>query len=360
MSPDLSNGYNPPMAQSGAQPLISVVIANHNGAAFLEGCMSSLLSQAYQNVEIVLVDNASTDASREIISRIAPQAKCLFQDRNLGFAGGINAGIRAAHGDWIAVLNNDTEAAPDWLTACVSAVERHPEADFLACRILDFSERRRVFSAGDCFLRAGIGYRRGQELNDRSDYHEETEIFGASGCAALYRRSALDETGGYDERFFAYLEDVDLALRLQAAGHRGWYVPAAVVYHHGAGTSGGEFSPLAVRLRTRNSILLLSKSLPAGIVWRGCVRIAAAQLSWLARVLAHGRGWSYLRGLAETIPLLPRAMAERRRLRAVWRASGDALWRAILRSEEMARKDFVPAASAGASTFLKWYFRFSS
>ncbi len=347
------------MNQRIARPLISVVIPNHNGAAFLERCLSSLQRQTYTPVEIVLVDNASTDASAEVIASTAPQAVRLFQEKNLGFAGGANAGIRKAGGDWVAILNNDTEAAPDWLTECAHAMERHPEADFLACRILDFSERERVFSAGDCFLRAGIGYRRGQELSDRSDYREETEIFAASGCAALYRKSVLEKAGGYDERFFAYFEDVDLALRLQATGHRGWYVPGAVIYHLGGATSGGEFSPLAVRLRTRNSILLLSKSLPAHFLWRGWARITAAQLSWLARVLAHGRGWSYLRGLAGAIPLLPGMLHDRRPLRAAWRSSADALWRAILRSEEMARKDFVQPVPKGASTFLKWYFRFS-
>ncbi|HYK90620.1 MAG TPA: glycosyltransferase family 2 protein [Acidobacteriota bacterium] len=345
------------MTQRAGQPLISVVIPNHNGAAHLETCLSSLLRCTYPRFELVFVDNASTDASMEIVARVAPEAVHLRADRNLGFAGGVNLGIQSSHGDWIAVLNNDTEVAPDWLEECVRAMERHPEADFLACRILDFVDRNRIFSAGDCFLRAGIGYRRGQELEDRPDYREETEIFAACGCAALYRKSVLGEIGGFDGRFFAYLEDVDLALRLQAAGHRGWYVPNAVVYHLGAATSGGEFSSLAVRLRTRNSILLLSKSLPARVLWRSCLRIAAAQVSWLVRTCAHGKGWSYLRGFAGSIPLLAAMMKDRRRLRAQWHTSGDSLWRAILRSEAMARKDFMPPVPEGASTFLKWYFR---
>jgi GT2 family glycosyltransferase len=347
------------MTSRPVQPLISVVIPNYNGGAFLEGCLSSLLRQTYTRIEIVVVDNASADASIEIILRVAPQAALLRKERNLGFAGGANAGIRAAHGEWIAVLNNDTEVAPDWLAECVHAMERHPEAAYLACRILNFNERDRIFSAGDCLLRAGIGYRRGQDLKDRQEYRQETEIFAASGCAALYRKCVLDEANGYDERFFAYLEDVDLALRLQAAGYRGWYVPRAEVYHLGGATSGGEFSLLAARLRTRNSILLLVKSMPARIFWRCCTRIAAAQLSWLARVITHGRVWSYLRGLAGVVPLLPVMLKERRRLRVLWRTSADSLWQAILRSEALARRDFGPPVPEGVSTFLKWYFKLS-
>ncbi len=346
------------MSPSPAQPLISVVIPNHNGASHLEGCLSSLQRQTYPRVEVVIVDNASSDGSVDVVARMAPQAHVLRQDRNLGFAGGVNAGAHASHGDWIAVLNNDTEAAPGWLSECMRAAERRPEADFLACRILYLKEGDRVYSAGDCFLRAGIGYRRGQELRDRPEYAMETEIFAASGCAALYRTSVWREAGGYDERFFAYLEDVDLALRLQSRGRRGWYVPEAVVYHLGAATSGGEFSRLAVRLRTRNALLLLCRNLPARLLWRGSPRILAAQLTWLIRAILHGRAWSYLRGLAGVAPLLPGALRDRRRLEQLRSVSGEALWQAIRRSEELARTDFE-APARGSSTFLRWYFRLS-
>ena len=196
-------------------------------------------------------EREAEDESVPIARKVAPEAIVLQENQNLGFAGGVNAGIRSSRGEWIAVLNNDTEATPEWLTECVRAMQNHPDASFFACRILNYADRNRLYSAGDCFLRAGIGYRRGQEQQDHRDFRQECEIFSASGCAALYRREVLDSMGGFDDRFFAYLEDVDLGLRLQAKGCRGYYVPAAEVFHHGAGTSGGEFSPLAVRLRTR-------------------------------------------------------------------------------------------------------------
>ncbi len=337
-------------------PLISIVIPNHNGSRYLEACLKSLRSQTYERMEIVVVDNDSRDESVKIARTVAPEAIVLQENQNLGFAGGVNAGIRSSRGNWIAVLNNDTEAAPEWLSECVRAMENHPDASFLACRILSLDDRSRIYSAGDCFLRAGIGYRRGQEKPDHEDFRQECEIFSASGCAGLYRREVLDPDG-FDERFFAYLEDVDLGLRLQAKGCRGYYVPEARVYHHGAGTSGGEFSPLAVRLRTRNSLLLLLKSLPGMIFLRCMPMIILAQLSWFLRVIAHQQLSNYLKGVANTFSLAPAMIRERSKMRPYWRDSVKQLWRRILQSESLARKEFMSVPAGRVSLFLKWYFR---
>jgi GT2 family glycosyltransferase len=345
------------MNSTATLPLVSIVIPNHNGSAYLEGCLRSLQSQTYKKTEILVVDNASQDRSIEVARAVAPQAILLRENQNLGFAGGANAGIRSSHGDWVAVFNNDAEAAPDWLAECVRAIGDHPDAAFLACRILDFSDPRMLYSAGDCFLRAGIGYRRGQKQRDRPDFHRECEIFSTSGCAGLYRRRVFEEAGGFDERFFAYLEDIDLGLRLQAAGHRGYYVPRAEVFHHGAATSGGEFSPLAVRLRTCNSLFLLLKSLPGGILLRCFPMIVLAQLCWLWRVTGHKRLGCYARGLAHAILLAPAMARERGRMRPYWRNSARRLWRTILQSESLARNDFSGTSAEPVSVFLKWYFR---
>jgi len=338
-------------------PQISIVIPNLNGAHYLETCLPSLARQELKPAEILVVDNASADNSLEVVRKLAPEATVLAQLKNLGFAAAANAGARAATGAWIAILNNDTEAAPDWLAQCASAIERHPDASFLACRVLDFAARDRLYSAGDCFLRAGIGFRRGQGLPDREEYRREVEIFSACGCAAVYRKDLFEKAGGYDEDFFAYLEDIDLALRLRARGYRGYYAAGARVFHHGGGTSGGEFSPLSVRLRTRNSLLLLIKCFPARFLWRCSPMIVALQLSWLARAVAHRRLLSYVRGLAGIIPRLPAALFRRRRLMTQMRASADEVWRAIIRSENMARQDFSPPADPPKSAFLRWYFR---
>jgi GT2 family glycosyltransferase len=338
-------------------PLISIVIPNYNGARYLERCLKSLLSQTRDEMEIIVVDNASQDHSVAVVQTFAPQAILLVQKQNLGFAGGVNAGIQASRGEWVAVLNNDTEVQADWLSECARAIQAHSDAVFFACRILDFGDSPRLYSAGDCFLRAGVGYRRGQEQMDREEFHQECEIFSASGCAALYRKSALEAVGGFDERFFAYLEDVDLGLRLQAAGRRGYYLPRAEVYHHGGGTSGGEFSPLSVRLRTRNALLLLIKSVPGSILLRCLPMIFLMQLSWLLRVAYRGRLESYMKGLWGAVLLAPAMIRDRAGMRRQWRQSHPALWRRIVQSEFLARNDFKSTKAQPASLFLKWYFR---
>jgi GT2 family glycosyltransferase len=337
-------------------PLISIVIPNYNGAQYLENCLLSLRGQTDPLSEVLVIDNASRDHSIEVIRRVTPEARILRQKHNLGFAAAVNRGIQAARGDWIAVLNNDTEVAADWLAASAAAIARHPDASFLACRILDYTNRDRIFSAGDCFLRAGIGYRRGQEQLDSEPYRRELPVFSACGCAALYRKTALEATHGFDERLFAYLEDVELGLRLQAAGARGYYVPEAAVYHVGGATSGGEFTPLAVRLRTRNAILILLKSVPGRFLWRCLPMILSAQASWLYRAAVHGRLWSYLRGLGGAVLLAPAMLQGRRGLRALWMHSGNRLWHSILESENLARLDFSPQGSP-TSKFMAWYFR---
>ncbi len=345
------------MNSTSNSPTISIIIPNYNGAAYLEKCLKSIRAQAYSKLEIVVVDNASRDRSVDIVRAEAPEAMLLRENRNLGFAGGVNAGILASQGDWVAVLNNDTEVRFDWLDACVQAIRNHPDAAFFACRVSDFNRRGILYSAGDCFLRAGLGYRRGQDQADEEHFRSECEIFSASGCAALYRRKALEEIGGFDERFFAYLEDVDLGLRLQAAGYHGYYVPGAEVYHHGGATSGGEFSRLSVRLRTRNALLLLFKSLPAKILSRCLPMIFLAQLSWLFRVILHGRLLSYFSGMIGAIRFMPAMIKDRARNRPGWRRSGSQLWQAILQSEALARNDFITGSGELNSLFLKWYFR---
>ena len=337
-------------------PLISVLVPNYNGAAYLETCLRSLRAQDPDRVEVVIVDNASQDGSVDIVRTVMPEAVLVKESVNLGFAGGINAGIRSSHGEWIATINNDTELDPDWAAECIRAIQHHPDAAFFACKILDFHNRGRVYSAGDCFLRGGIGYRRGQELLDREEYHRQCEVFSACGCAALYRRQVLEDIGGFDERFFAYFEDVDLGLRLQFAGYHGYYLPAAVVYHLGAATSGGEFSPLAVRLRTRNSLILLIKNMPALIFLKCLPMIGLTQLSWLVRAGVHSRLVSYFRGLGGALVLFPAMIRDRAGLRRVKRDSQRSFWRKIRLSEAQARKDLEPVPDGMASSFLKLYF----
>ena len=197
-------------------PLISVVIPNHNGAKFLANCLRSLQSQTYQKMEITVVDNASGDQSLEIVHAAAPRAVLVRNDRNLGFAGAVNNGVLASHGDWVAVLNNDTELPPRLVGGSVRWQSKIAGCHLLCMQDSRFCGTQPALQRGRLFFaRRGSGIDVARNCRIGRISTKSAGFFSASGCAALYRRQTLQEMGGFDRRFFAYLEDVDLRLRLR-------------------------------------------------------------------------------------------------------------------------------------------------
>ena len=194
-------------------PTTTVIIPNWNGQHLLAPCLLALAAQTNQDREVVLVDNGSQDGSVEWVRSRFPTVRLLAQERNLGFAAAINQGILASNSRYVVTLNNDTEPEPNWLAALVSAAENDPTVGMCASKML-FADRPGIInSTGICLDRAGIAWdRRGGEPDDGREI-EPVEVFGPCGGAALYRRAMLDQIGLFDEDFFAYLEDVDLAWR---------------------------------------------------------------------------------------------------------------------------------------------------
>ncbi len=220
-------------------PFVSVIIPNWNGAAHLPTCLESLRRQTWRDFEVIVVDNGSEDGSLELLAREYPEVRVLALGENRGFAGACNAGIRAAQGELIVLLNNDTEADPRWLEEVVAAFGRHPEAGIVASKMLLFDRRDTFHTAGDYYRVDGRPGNRGVWQTDRGQYDREEYVFSACGGSAAYRRSMLDDVGLLDEEFFYSCEDVDLAWRAQPAGWRCVYAPRAVVYHKLSATGGG-------------------------------------------------------------------------------------------------------------------------
>jgi GT2 family glycosyltransferase len=219
------------MQPEDATPLISVIIPNWNGAHHLRTCLDSLRGQSYPCVEIIVVDNGSTDGSLRLLEEEYPSSTTIALGENRGFAGACNVGIRASRGQFVALLNNDTEAEAQWLAEVVSTFRGHPEAGIVASKMRLFDRREVFHAAGDFYRRDGIPGNRGVWQRDVGQYDCEEEVFSANGGSAAYRRSMLDEIGLLDEDFFYSCEDVDLAWRAQLAGWRCIYAPRAVVYH---------------------------------------------------------------------------------------------------------------------------------
>ncbi len=268
-------------------PLLSIIIPHYNGAHHLPPCFSALRGQTYPHLEIILVDNGSTDESVAVTRRNFPEVEIIELGRNLGLTGAINRGIARASGEVIVPLNNDTEAAPGWAEALVDALQAHPEAGIVASKMLLFDRRDTLHSAGDGFGLDGIPLNRGVWQKDEGQFDRDTYIFGGCGGAVAYRREMLAEIGLFDEDLFMYLEDVDLNWRAQLAGYRAVFAPQAVVYHRLSATGGGV---IASYYTGRNTIFVLAKNLPGSIFRRHWRTIVGAQFKIALDALRAWRG----------------------------------------------------------------------
>ena len=290
---------------------LSVVIPNWNGEPFLRGCLSSLLRQTAPPQQILVVDNASSDESVALIRRDYPQVELLCLPSNRGFAGGVNAGIERARGSLVALFNQDAEADPSWAAALMEAAKAHPEAGAFASKIVLFDPVDHFHSAGDLYCQDGVAANRGVWQRDTGQYDDESYVFGACGAAAVYRREVFDRVGLFDEAFFMYYEDVDMAWRHQIAGWPTLYVPGALVYHH-LGASGG--GVVASYFGARNTIYVLARDVPTPLLaryWRPIVK-RQLQIAWEAlRAWRGSAARARLRGLAAGLVTWPRMWRQR-------------------------------------------------
>ena len=310
---------------------VSVVIPTWNGLRHLEQCLPALMAQRDVDFEVVVVDNGSRDGTAEFLSRSYPAVRVIRNRRNLGFAAANNAAIRTTASEFVAALNNDTQPHPRWLASLVAAADAHLEHGAFASQMRFWRQPDVVNSAGIVVDRAGLAWDRlcGEPGNAGG---ESAEVFGASGGAALYRRAMLDDVGLFDERFFAYLEDVDLAWRAQWAGWRARYVPAATVLHAYSGTS-REGSAFKLRLLGRNKLWLLAKNYPRPALIRYLPAILFYDLAGMPLTVLGGRTLAPVQGRLAALRHLADVRGEQRRNRSLRRISPK---------EMVARLDPVP------------------
>jgi GT2 family glycosyltransferase len=286
----------------------AVVIPNWNGARWLPGCLDSVGRQTRPPADVVVVDNGSVDGSRELLAERYPDVRVLALERNRGFAAAANRGIEVVDTEAVALVNTDVVLEPDWLARMQGVLER-PGVGAVACKMVDLKDPRRLYDAGDVLRRDGVCEQRGRFEADDGRFDAPGEVFAACAGAALYRRSAVLAAGGFDERFFAYLEDVDLGLRLRLAGWRCRYEPA-VARHAGQGSAGQLSRPPAAWVE-RNTLLLVAKAFPA----RWLPLVGYRQAGWAWHALRRRRLRAHLEGAAAVLPLLGEALRERRALR---------------------------------------------
>ena len=336
---------------------VSAIIVNWNGREHLETCIESIRQQTLSNIEIIVVDNGSTDASVDFVrARFGAGVVLIEHPSNLGYGRALNDGIRVAVGRYLVALNNDVEVAPTCFAALVEAADRYPNAAFCSPKILSFFDRSVIDNVGHLLYLDGLSRGRGRLEPDRGQYDCSDEIVGPSGCAVLLRRAMLVDVGLFDEKLFAYCEDTDLGLRARLAGWTCRSVPQAVVYHkYSASTT--EYSPLKAFLVERNRAWVAVKCLPLPLLLASPVftalRLGAQAFGVISRRGAAGQfaaqhsprallaillraWWAALRGL-------PRAWRERRMVQRSRRLSvldsTRILWRYRMGVREIALKE---------------------
>jgi GT2 family glycosyltransferase len=329
-------------------PQISVIVVNWNRGELLRSCLQSLSSQ--QNApafEVIVVDNGSTDGSIGLLQKlresVAFPLKIIENNCNRGFCAANNQGIQLARGEWIALLNNDAEAHPDWLAAMRNAVSGLVGYGMVACKILVYEDRRKIDKAGHLIYPDGQNRGRGSGQIDRGQFDRMEDALWPDGCAAMYRASMLRTIGGFDEDLFAYGDDAELGMRARIAGWKCLYVPDAVVFHR-RGSTLGLFSSRRIELIERNRILLAIKHFPVSLLALNAgycgIRLAAGL--WAA---ARGRGeaarfpgtagklriaLALFRGGLQGLAMIPATLRKRRAMREIRKLSSREIRRLLL------------------------------
>jgi GT2 family glycosyltransferase len=309
---------------------VSIVVVAYDSGETLEKCLKSLFSQDHPRVEVVLVDNASHDGAAEKAAREFGSALRFVGNReNLGFGGGCNAGIAVSRGEIIGLLNPDAAADRRWISAAVEAFNRQPDAGMVACRVLDYADRKRIDTAGHVLYRDGLN--RGRGRGESSDgFSSWAEVLSPSGSAGFYRRAAIEAAGGFDTSMFLYGDDIDLGLAIRRLGFRCEYAPASVAYHRFS-RSAGAYSALKAYHVERNRILVMLKHFPLSAIAMSPLH-TARRVFWHNVSALSGRGSSgrftrngsllelyalMLKAYIDAAKMAPHALRERKRLAAL-------------------------------------------
>jgi GT2 family glycosyltransferase len=297
------------------QKIIFVIIPSWNAAKGLSASVESVLSQAHNNLTLVVVDNGSSDESRTVIQHYLAKdtrVRAIYNDQNYGFTGGVNPGIELAleeHADYVALFNNDAIADRKWLEKLVDFLDSHPKFGIAACKLLH-SDGKTIDSTGDQYSVWGLPYPRGRNEPTSDAYDGQTSIFGASGGASMYRVSMLRQIGTFDQDFFAYYEDIDISFRAQLAGWKVGYVPESIVYHEQGKTS-SQLKGFTVYHSFKNFPMVIVKDVPKGLLHVIVPRFLVSYGAFLGSAVLRGKGWYALRGIGAFLWLLPRKLRAR-------------------------------------------------
>lgn len=281
----------------------TLIIPNYNGIKFMENCMKALEKETSTKYHICVVDNGSTDGSREWVMKNCPKVQLIALPENTGFCGAVNAGIKASKTPYVILLNNDTEVEYGFVKALEEALEKERKSFSVSAKMVDLYDKSVLDGAGDLYCALGWAFARGKGKKVKGNYEERAEIFSACGGAVIYKKDILNEIGIFDENHFAYLEDCDLGYRAQLFGYRNYYTPNAVVYHAGSGVSGSKHNEFKVSLSSKNSVYLIYKNMPLLQIVINLPFLVPGFLVKYLFFVKKGLGNTYRKGIVQGIRL---------------------------------------------------------
>ena len=310
-------------------PKIAIVVPNWNGEQELPACLDSLRSQS-MNSSIIVVENGSVDGSVELLESEYPDVTLLKQPKNLGFAGGVNIGIRYAldhEFDYVALFNNDAVADKEWLKYLVNTLEKSPNTGIATCKFLNI-DGSSIDSTGDMYTVWGLPYPRGRGEKNNTIYNKDVYIFGASGGATIYRSELLRKIGLFDEKFFAYYEDIDVSFRAQLSGWKVQYVSTAIAYHR-IGATSNKIRGFTTYQTMKNLPMLFWKNTPLRYTPIMFPRLFFAYWLMVLSAITKGNGMAALKGNAMFLLYLPHVFSERKRIQRSKTVTDAYIWSII-------------------------------
>ncbi len=314
---------------------VSVIIVNWNGKQFIADCLDALKKQTYSHFSTVLVDNASSDGSLDLVQNEYPDIKTIALRENLGFATANNIAIQSIDTEYVALINPDTVPDSCWLENLLKSLDDYPEAGFAASKMLLYDRPNLIDRAGDAYTTAATALLNGR--GQASEKFSETKrVFGACAGAALYRKRMLDDIGLFDEDFFLLYEDVDLSFRAQLRGYTCLYVPDAIVYHKASGSIGND-TPTSVYYSHRNLEWVYIHNMPGSLIKKTMLNHLIYNMASFLFFVAKGRGKSFINAIWDALRGVKRALEKRRRIQAHKKVVDEYIWNLLEKERYLPR-----------------------
>ncbi|MCB1195708.1 glycosyltransferase family 2 protein [bacterium] len=305
--------------------VISIIIPNWNGAKHIVTCLESIFASTYSELEVIVVDNGSTDKSIELITNNFPLVKILKFQTNKGFSAAVNAGIKNSSGSYIFLLNNDMRLEPHCIERLYTSLCLNTDCSMATGKIKRFDRTHYIDSAGDAITFSCAPFNRGHMQKDVGQFDKEQHVFGGCAGATLYHRKLFEEIGNFDEDFFAYMEDVDFNCRSLLTTHRALYVPNAIAYHHGNATF-GTHSFFHVFYTNRNTLFVLFKNFRLKWIFLELKNILKHQTKMAHLFSTTDQGFSFFLSRLSAFAKIPRILIKRHRFMIMHYPNWDLLF----------------------------------